>query len=146
MKRYLFDEIDVKYDGSVAFHTFRNLKFTEIFSTSKCGHATSNNHSEIRWTYYPKNFKQFLNCLVLTKTYDNEYIINCKNYDELIFGCKETKYSFTDVLKTFAKYVYQEKNATKEQILDFYEKAKKIKEATVTERALSEKNVGELIK
>ena len=138
MKKYLFDVIYVDSNGKVTFKSFRKISFVECFTTCKCGAAKVNSYSHDQWLYYPKTFKEFLNCLALTKTYGEKYTINAKLADE--------EHSFENLLKAFARYVYEEKNATKKELVDFYKKANEIKKATDSERALLEKNIKDLLR
>ena len=135
MKKYLFDEIYVGSDGKTAFKSFRKLSFVECF-TCRCGQATPFNHSGEIWLFYPQNFKEFLNCLTLTKTCDLDYIINCKRANE--------EKSFDNLLTAFARYVYDGENITREGLVDFYGKAKDIKKATVANRVILEKDIEEI--
>ena len=86
----------------------------------------------------PKTLRNFLNCLTLTKTYDGAYIIDA--------GRANVENSFDNLLIAFAKYVYERKNTTREELVGFYEKAKQIKEATVAERAILEKDIEEILR
>lgn len=140
MKKYLFDEILINSNGTICFKSFRDITFKEIFTTNKCGHAESDESysQRDRWIFMPKNFKQFLNCLAMTKPIDGEYSINCDYpYEDL---------SFDDTLNLFAKRVYEAKKASKEEIVKFYKKAKEIESMSIKERNILEQKPTELIK
>ncbi len=140
MKKYLFDEILIDSTGTICFKSFRDITFKEIFTTNKCGHAETDKSyaNRDRWFFMPKNFKQFLNCLTMTKPLDGEYYIN--------YGYPYEDLSFDDILNLFTKRVYEAKKASKEEIVKFYKKAKEIQCSAIKERNILEQKPTELIK
>lgn len=140
MKKYLFDEILIASSGAICFKSFRDITFKEIFTTNKFGRAESDKSyaNRDRWFFTPKNFKQFLNCLTMTKPIDGEYFINYSYpYEDV---------NFDDILNLFAKRVYEAKKTSKEEIVKFYKKAKEIESSAIKERNILEQKPTELIK
>lgn len=140
MKKYLFDEIIVDSNGNIIFKSFRDISFIEIFSTCKCGHCETDKSyaNRDRWLFEPKTIKQFLNCLEMTKTDGGEYLIDAEYpYEDL---------TIDDVLRMFAKGIYESKRVSLPQLNRFYEKAKAIQEEVKADRQILKYKPSELIK
>lgn len=137
MKKYLFNEIAIKH-GEIEFRSFRNLSFTEVFSTYKCGPCETSENKNI-WVFAPKTLRQFLNCLKITKPNSKgEINLSCElPYDNFIFD---------DILNLFVKRNFETKRAQEDIVIAFYKKAQEIVQANKSEREIIEKMPDELIK
>ena len=128
MKKYLFDKIVI--DGNrTQFYTCRYLTKGEgVFAKAKFGYPIDSSvNNGILFTslavddiFMPKNFKQYLNCLELTKLNDET-----KEYSILLeknSGSKQI--SFGEALKIFVNvFKEDEVKISENQIKLFYEKS-----------------------
>ena len=113
MKKYLFDKIIINSE-TIAFISFRNLSFLEVFTTYSCGKCNSRLDQYSPWQFNPKNFKQFLQCLSRTKIRNDEYNIH---------STTDAKPTFNNILREFIKNVYVNKRPESEKIEKFVKEA-----------------------
>jgi len=131
MDQYLFDEI-VAYENCVQFYTCRHLTTMERLMSKKRFGSPSEGFEEadhflksnaVDDIYSPQNFKQFLNCLNLTKMPEGSEIYN------IIYKCRNSEcgISLDELLKHFANIVLDDAiQVSKAELSAFYKKAYKI--------------------
>ena len=92
---------------------------------------------------YPSSFSEFLNCIYQTKIVNNDYDIIEEQFG---FSARTRKASFDELLKTFAKVIYKNKPANLVKIRTFYSKAYEVRELSIQNAEVLNKEKKELIK
>ena len=141
-KKYLFNRIELT-DKGVRFISFRDIGFLEYVSKYLGDYSLTGTHKTE--SCEAKTFKEFLNCLKITKLEIDED--NYEIIQELPYAPNlEVEIDFDFVLKHLIQKVYEGKQASEKTIKEFCKKAYEIKENTIKDRALLNKSVDEFIK
>ncbi|MBQ7351507.1 MAG: hypothetical protein IJW59_01380 [Clostridia bacterium] len=136
MDQYLFDKI-VAYENCVQFYTCRHLTTMErLISRKRFGSPSEGFEEEadhflksnaVADIYSPQNFKQFLNCLNLTKMLEGSEIYN------IVYKCRNSErgISLDELLKHFSNIVFDDAIlVSKAELSTFYKKAYEISNET----------------
>ena len=150
MEQYLFDEI-IAHENCVQFYSCRHLTTMErLMSKKRFGNSSEGfeatdyylKSNAVDNIYSPQNFKQFLNCLNLTKMPEGSEIYN------IIYKCRNSEHgiSLDELLKHFANIVFDDViQVTDAELSAFYKKAYKIFNETKKRQELMSQDPREFI-